>query len=71
MEDRIVLQMDHAAPVVKGLQGTVGECSEIADTDCPLGICPGGHRKEAIHAQTGPLRDPTGPERLDFRKKCL
>jgi hypothetical protein len=58
--------MDQAALEDKVLLGVVGECREIANMDCHIGVCPGGHRKEAIHAQTEPLRNPTGAEYINF-----
>ena len=49
---RVVFQVDQAASSYQEVLRHVGECGEVANLDCRVGLCPRCYRKEAVE----PLR---------------
>ena len=67
---RIVLQVDQAAPADQGFLRHQRERGEDPNLDRGLGLCPGGHRSQALGAGGEPLPDSTDFERDAFRENA-
>ena len=69
LADRIILQMDQAAPPNQGLLWHERQCRQDPDLDRHHRLCAGGHHQKATEIGKESLHNPTDFERHSFRKK--